>query len=471
MASIFLIVDNAATGASPLVRHFRSRLSWDCVSVPTVVQGISFCRSHSVAVVLSDMHTAQGSGLDLLATMQRARRRTPVFLMHEHPDVTGVVEAMRLGASYFFEKPLMVEQVVDVIQSTMRGGGESDDFRDTDPDEGNPESFGIITNNVKIRQLVALAGRAARQDMCVLITGETGTGKELFGQLLHQASLRKNGPYVTLNAAGLQEQMLESELFGHARGAFTGAYRDNIGLVESAEGVTLLIDEIGDMAPTVQSKLLRFLENREYRRVGDTRVRHADVRVIAATNRDLTGAMKTGGFRSDLYYRLSGLTLALPPLRDRPEDIVLLANAFYLRSHRRPLPPPLRFTSEVISRLQHYHWPGNVRELQNVMQRAMLLAEDGVIEAHHLQLDQPDEATAWQTAPAAMYDGSYQQARDLFSRAYLTQALEYANGNITRAARRCGVARQTLHQLIHRYHVQLRGAGGGDARGLYYKTI
>lgn len=327
-----------------------------------------------------DLKMSPVDGMELLKETRKLSPFTTVILMTAHGSIDSAIEAIKLGAYDYLQKPFefselklfaqkvfdhhaMKRELAQLKEELQRGGTGSD----------------IVTRSPNVRAVLDLARQMAPGTIAVLIEGESGTGKELLAHFIHDNSPRRERPFVVVNCAALPEQLLESELFGHVKGAFTGATKDRQGRFEAADGGTIFLDEIGDVAPQTQVKLLRFLQNREYERVGESQTRKVDVRVIAATNKNLEEAVKTGAFREDLFYRLNGATLKLPPLRERKEDIPLLVMHFL-----RKFGSPSEMSKEAFGALMNYTWRGNVRELENVIERAVLLAHDGPIELHHL---------------------------------------------------------------------------------------
>jgi transcriptional regulator with GAF, ATPase, and Fis domain len=310
----------------------------------------------------------------------------------------------------------------------------------------------VVGHSQRWKDVLAQAARVAQTETTVLLTGESGTGKEVVARFIHQGSRRKNGPFVAINCAALPDQLLESELFGHERGAFTGAVAAKPGRIEQANGGVLFLDEVGEMAPTVQAKLLRVLEEREFMRLGSTRSSHADIRVVAATNRDLHAAMRRGEFREDLYYRLSVFEISLPPLRHRLEDILELADAFLEEIGGAVGKPPAGIAREAKDRLLAYPWPGNVRELRNAIERAVILADGGYIRTEHLPVTAPREPAALPAGEAvatALPPGGV-NLEDL-ERSLVVKALTQARYNKTRAAKLLGLTRAQLYSRIEKY--------------------
>jgi transcriptional regulator with PAS, ATPase and Fis domain len=311
----------------------------------------------------------------------------------------------------------------------------------------------MVGESPAIRQVFDTVHRVARRDVPVCILGESGTGKELVARAVHRQSERRNKPFVAVNCAALPENLIESELFGHARGAFTGADRDRPGLIETSDGGTLFLDEIGEMPLTAQAKLLRFLQDGEFRRVGEASNRTADVRIITATNRRLESAVDEGGFREDLYYRIRGIELGLPPLRDRGNDVVLLARHFLAAERAKHRSGAAAISPDVEALFRSYRWPGNVRELQNVIRAAHALAGDSrEIVIEHL----PERMRA--VAPARVQAGSYQDAVARFRRDLIEKSLLEADGNQNRAAALLNISRQALAYQIRELGILVRRA-------------
>jgi DNA-binding NtrC family response regulator len=326
----------------------------------------------------------------------------------------------------------------------------------------------VVGRSESWKKVVELAARVAETDTTVLLTGESGTGKEVVARLVHRASPRAAGPFVALNCAALAETLLESELFGHEKGAFTGADRAREGRIEQAKGGVLFLDEVGEMSPAVQAKFLRVLETREFQRLGGSRTIAADVRVIAATNRDLEAALAKGEFREDLYYRLRVFEIRLPPLRERPEDVLPLAEAF-LEELAKKGRPPAGISREARERLLAHSWPGNARELRNALERAAILAGGGLIAAEHLPLGSGRDpngaslgtrAAAEGRAPASVLAGELPPGGidlDALERALVEKALAAARGNRSRAARLLGLSRSQLYTRLRRYGLHAEG--------------
>src|SRR5215211_6465908 len=338
-------------------------------------------------VVLSDLKMGGSSGIDVLKTAKALHPTTAVILMTAFGSVSTAVEAMKFGAFDYVQKPFEIEEMevkIDKAIEMRRMRHEIDYLRHEQDDIYNFDR--IIGSSGALKRVLAIVQKVARSNTTVLIRGETGTGKELIAGAIHHNSLRATRSFVKVNCAALQENLLESELFGHEKGAFTSADRQRIGRFEQADGGSLFLDEIGDMSPSTQAKILRVLQEHEFERLGGTRTLRVDVRLIAATNRDLPAMMQAGQFREDLYYRLNVVSIEMPPLRERKDDITPLA-AFFIRRFSGELKKKIDgLDGEAQKLLMRYHWPGNIRELENAIERAMLLADGAHIAADDLRL-------------------------------------------------------------------------------------
>ena len=418
-------------------------------------QALERLRRGGVDLVLTDMRMPGISGVELVRTMSKDMPEVPVVLITAHGTVETAVEAMQQGAADFVVKPCSpqtLELVIKRLAHTRRLERENEYLR---TEVGLGDARAVIAESKSMQELLRTAERVASSKGTVLITGESGTGKERVAQYLHNKSPRKGGPFIRVNCAALPEQLLESELFGHERGAFTGAHKRREGRFELADGGTILLDEIGEIAPGVQAKLLRVLEEEEFERVGGTTTLKVDVRVIATTNRELPEEVARGRFRDDLFYRLHDLPLHRDPLRERPEDVLPLAKHFLeLHAKASGIPTP-SFSPEAEKRLLEWHWPGNVRELENAIHRAVVLVEGATIEPDHLNFQLMPRPNARPKFTLVTDKGQYLGAisassplanrtlADLEREAILC-TLEATRGNKTEAARRLQVTARTL---------------------------
>lgn len=418
-------------------------------------------------VILLDLEMPRMSGLEVLKKLTEdhpkgigPQRRVavpaaglsvcdiPVIVMTAHGTIASAVEAMKCGAYDFITKPFNMDYLAIVISKAL----EREALRlqvEYLRSEVETRYATIIGNSSQLASVAEAAQRAANSDVSILLLGESGTGKELFAHSIHHWSPRRHMPFVVINCVALTESLLENELFGHEKGAFTGADRLQKGKVETADGGTLFLDEIGDMAPALQAKLLRVLQDREFQRVGGSRTIKVNIRIIAATNRDLKQAVKAGGFREDLFYRLNVVTMTLPPLRERREDIPLLAESFLQRQARDAKRPTMHLTPRAMAALMDYSWPGNIRELENTIARAVVLSPHESIDPGVLALPTKEQSDgSIDTQPDGYLDLPYHQSMDEHSRTLILRALRFANGNQTKAAERLQLQRTYLARLI-----------------------
>ena len=385
-------------------------------------------------MVVSDLRMAPMDGLQLLGEIRQRRPGLPVLLMTAFGDVDKAVSAMRGGACDFMLKPfepkLLLEQIARYAQP--------------------PRAEGVVAADPRTREVLLMAARVARTDATVLLTGESGTGKEVFARYIHDHSARQSGPFVAINCAAIPDNLLEATLFGHEKGAFTGAQAAQAGKFEQANGGTLLLDEISEMPLALQAKLLRVLQEREVERVGGKRAVTLDIRILATSNRDMAAEVKAGRFREDLFYRLNVFPLEIPPLRDRPGDVIPLARHL-TGLHGSRLGNNYRLSAAAEAKLAAHGWPGNVRELENVIQRALILAPTEMIEADHLPFAQTLSACA-PPAPAAVSDevvvtATSANIKDL-ERSHILETLAKVGGSRKKAVEILGISERTLRYKL-----------------------
>src|SRR5215208_4569686 len=378
-------------------------------------------------VVLSDLKMGGSDGMDVLRTTRAMHPTTAVILMTAFGSVTTAVEAMKVGAFDYVQKPFEIEEMEVKIEKALevkRLRHEVDYLRHTQQDIYEFDK--IVGQSAALQHVLDIVKKVAKSNTTVLIRGETGTGKELIAGATHHNSLRANRNFVKVNCAALQENLLESELFGHEKGAFTGADKQRIGRFEQADGGTLFLDEVGDMSANTQAKILRVLQEHEFERLGGTRTIKVDVRLIAATNRDLPAMVAAGQFREDLYYRLNVVTIEMPPLRERKEDIGALAG-FFIRRFAGELKKKIEgLDPDALKLLVRYNWPGNIRELENAIERAALLAETAIITSSDLRLGEAATGGARETVSAVKIPPTG-IALDEIERQALVEALKMSN--------------------------------------------
>jgi len=391
-------------------------------------------RSRKYDLAFIDLKMAPMDGLQLLEITKRDSPATTVVIITAHGSLDSAIEAIKKGAYYYLQKPFDFRELQIFSQKALEFHNLSSEvqfLRERIPDTGS-----FVTRNRAMLDTLDLAVQIADSAISVLIEGESGTGKELIAQFIHDRSSRAGRPFIKVNCAALHEELLESELFGHVKGAFTGAVRDRQGRFEAADGGTLFLDEIAEISPSIQVKLLRVIQSKEFERVGDNATRRVDVRIIAATNRDLKAALEQGAFREDLFYRLNAVRLRALPLRERPEDISLLVGHFIRKFS--PL-NPVTVAPEVMKALRLCPWRGNVRELENVMERAVLLAKNGVIQAGHL----PEEVTSEASGKALL---SLEEMEKEHIRRVLLQTADYEEASAV-----LGIDRTTLWRKREKY--------------------
>ncbi|MBI5472545.1 MAG: sigma-54-dependent Fis family transcriptional regulator [Ignavibacteriae bacterium] len=343
------------------------------------LKALETLRERSFDLAFYDLKMSPVDGMELLRETRKISPFTTVILMTAHGSIDSAVEAIKLGAYDYIQKPFEFSELKLFAEKVFEHHAMKRELQELKRELREKNTGDIITRSPKMHAVLDLASQVAAGSITVLIQGESGTGKEMLSRLIHHNSPRREKPFVVVNCAAIPEQLLESELFGHVKGSFTGAVRDRVGRFEAAEGGTVFLDEIGDLALQTQVKLLRFLQSKEYERVGETETQKADVRVIAATNKNLDDAVTTGSFREDLFYRLNAVTLKLPPLRDRMEDVPLLVTHFL-----RKFGSNSELSTDAFMALRHYSWRGNVRELENVIERAVLLSHGSEIQLQHL---------------------------------------------------------------------------------------
>jgi DNA-binding NtrC family response regulator len=446
-----LIVDDDETLRQTMARRFQ-RLGMSVTSAADAEEALAKTGHQRCDVALLDLHMPGINGIELLAKLKEHQPELEAIMLTAHGSIETAIQAMRLGAYDYLTKPFQFPELEVRVQKAFekvklarreRQWVEQIDFESA--------RYRLVGSSAAMQKVVQLIQKVAPTDSTILIRGASGTGKELVARAIHYNSARRERPLVTINCAALQETLLESELFGHEKGAFTGAVQAKPGLVEVAEGGTLFIDEISEMAVGLQAKLLRVLEDGHFRRVGGTQESHADVRVIAATNRLLADEIKNGRFREDLYYRLNVVTIELPPLRERRQDIPELVEHFL--TTRQVGAARSRLAPEALDALVRYDWPGNVRELANVLERSQILAENQLITIDDL----PDSITDAVPPGQGSRGGDPDHLREV-ERRHVQEILKRERGNKVHAAKVLGVSRRALYRLIAKY-----GLDGGKA--------
>jgi DNA-binding NtrC family response regulator len=456
-AARILVVDDEPDMVETVAR-ILTRLGHEPVTATDGATALELLARERPDLVLTDLKMPGMDGLEVLKEVKRISPEAPVILFTAHATIETAVEAIKGGAFDYIPKPFTADQLQVVIERGLTQRRLQEENRRLK--EQLQESYrfeNIIGRSLPMLQVFEVVRKVARSEANVLIIGESGTGKELVARSIHVNSGRSGKPFVPVDCASLPENLLESELFGHEKGAFTGAHMTRPGLFEYGNGGTVFLDEVGDLGGNLQAKLLRVLQERQIRRVGGNRLIAVDVRVLSATNRDLAEAVKRAEFREDLFYRLNVISIPLPPLRERKGDIPLIAH-HYLRKYVASTGKPITgIAPETLALLEAYHWPGNVRELQNVIERAVVLAEHESL----LAGDLPEHIRTREAGPVpaeSRADLPMKRAKDewnrTFEKEYLVSLLKRHQGNISQAARAAGVDRKTIHRLLKKHDLE-----------------
>lgn len=453
------------------------------VSAQTARDGIELCRTRRPDVVLLDVRLPDLSGLDAFEQLRRIDPRLPCIIMTAYSRTETAIEAMRRGAFEYLVKPVDLHQLRELVAKAVAVSRLNRIPAVVDSDAERDDADCIVGHSTAMREVYKAIGRMAPQDATVLILGESGTGKELVARAIYHYSRRGQHPFLAINCAALPETLLESELFGHERGAFTGADQRRIGKFEQVSGGTIFLDEIGDMSPATQAKALRLLQEQRFERLGGSQTVQTDVRIIAATNRDLPKMVEAGTFRQDLLYRLNGFTITLPPLRERREDLPVLTEHMVRRLCHELDRPPVNVTAEVWPLLRAHDWPGNVRELESAIRYAVVQAAGNVITPDCLpescrkstvfpRDEAPvaarfeEEVTTLVRAGLERHDpGLYQRLHARWERVVLDEVMRFTTGNQVQAAQLLGISRMTLRSKLRQAGLIPDKGGAEDGEG------
>jgi two-component system response regulator HydG len=417
--------------------------------------GLEQIRSGTHDLILSDVRMPQVSGLDILTAAREQDPMTPVILMTAQASLQSAISAVNSGAFYYIQKPFSNDELVAILRRACEYRAvkvENTQLRQEIRRRDKTTSIARpIGKSKRFLDVLKLAEHVAPTDSTVLIQGESGTGKEVIARYIHNLSSRNDGPFMSINCGALPENLLESELFGHVKGSFTGAVRDKQGLFAAARGGSFFLDEVGEMPASLQVKLLRVLQEREAIPVGATEAIPVDVRIIAATNRELEEEIRRGNFRSDLFYRLNVIAVNLPPLRDRRDDLLLLIEALLQNLSTETGTEPKALAAEALDAVMVYEWPGNVRELENALEHAQVLTRGPLIEAASL----PERITKRRKEPLVAERSYRNPTLEVIERAYIMWVLQAEGGNKTRAAEVLGIDPSTLYRKLSRYEEQV----------------
>ncbi|MEN6440442.1 MAG: sigma-54 dependent transcriptional regulator [Syntrophobacter sp.] len=455
MMSAILVIDDERDMLALLQRIISDGTDYEVDVINEPLKVSEQLNRKSYDVVFTDLKMPGKNGIEVLEEVKRKSPGTAVIIMTAYGTIDSAIDATRKGAFDYITKPFRKERILHLIEQVVhlqRLQSENELLRRQLEEQSGFSK--LVGSSLPLRSILTQIEKVANTSATVLITGESGTGKELVARALHSFSARKDQQFIPIDCSTIPETIIESELFGHLRGSFTGAVRDKKGMVEEANGGTLFLDEIGDLSPAMQVKLLRLLQEGEYKVVGANTIRKADIRFIAATNQNLAEKIKDGRFREDLFYRLNVINIQLPPLRDRRDDIPLLASHFLAKYNAQYEKSVKRISAETMQGLQERTWPGNVRELENMIERGVIMASGESLEPADIGVLELDDASTAPTAEPAgeLYSLPFKEAKDRliekFQSEYIAKVLTRSDGNVSRAARESGLKRQYLHRLM-----------------------
>lgn len=460
MPNTILIVDDdrSVTGALAAI---LTEARHQTLTTNSLVQAKTILSSRSFNLVLVDLRLADGTGIDLIKHIKEQNPDTECILMTAFGSIEVTIEAIKCGAYYYLEKPFPPDRLLALVERALQFAALKIENQTLKRSlVGDSEMFGLVGRDPRIRNIHETIRTAAPSDASVLIEGESGTGKELIARAVHNESHRAGGPFISINCAAIPHQLIESELFGYTKGAFTGAQRDKRGLIEVAEGGTLLLDEVAEMPTHLQTKLLRVLQERKLRRLGDEREIDVNFRLVSATNRDTELLLKDGFLRKDLYFRISTIKIKVPPLRQRRDDIVLLARRLLKRYNQQYDKNIRNISPDTVVRLTHYDWPGNVRELESVIERAVLFCHGDELTVAAL----PDELQDFQMTPNRVFAPQSLSLEEI-ERDVIIQTLERTSGNVKKSAEILRVHRPTFYRMLKKFGIKVERKSGSDRSG------
>ena len=432
-----LVVDDALSTLEVLERNLKTE-HYQVFTASSVPEAIRVLEATPVDLVITDLKMPEVSGIDLVRHVRENFRDTEVIMITGYPSIDGAVTAVKAGAQEFLSKPFTDEELLGAVRRTLDRLQARKTVQGPSEEVG-PSSYGLLGSSEAMQGVFRSIAKVISSSATVLISGESGTGKELVARAIHYHSSRASSPFVPVNCGAIPEELLESELFGHVKGAFTGALETRAGFFQTADGGTIFLDEISETSLSMQVKLLRVLQDREVVMVGSTRPRKVDARILASTNKDLAGLVKKGFFREDLFFRVHVMTIDLPPLRERGEDLLLLIHHFTARFAEELGKPVPQFSDQALQVLRNYHWPGNVRELENVIQRLIVMTDGGLIEV-------PDLPSLMRFS--ALQEVGFHRTLAEVEEEYIRNVLASVNGNKTRAAKVLGIDRKTLREKL-----------------------
>jgi DNA-binding NtrC family response regulator len=433
-----LVVDDSPDTLEVLRRNLSAQ-GYHVFTAPGVIEAIDFLKGTPVDLVITDLKMPRVSGLDLVRHVRENLRDTEVMIITGFASIEGAVRAVKMGAEEYLSKPFTDEELLAAVRRALDKLHLRRAAQVEAAEEEGEIPAGFIAESEVMRRIFKDVYRAARTPATILITGESGTGKELIARAIHYGSARASAPFIPVNCGGIPQELFESELFGHVKGAFTGASETRAGFFQTADGGTIFLDEISETSLHLQVKLLRVLQDKEVCMVGADRTRKVDVRIIAATNKDLQSLVKKGAFRDDLFFRLSVITISIPPLRERGDDMILLARHFAAKFAKEAEKPVPVFADGVLKIFRDYYWPGNVRELENITQRLVVMTDGD-------RIDIPDLPSFMRFSVAK--EAGLNRTLSEVEVEYIRNVLAHAGGNKTRAAKILGIDRKTLREKL-----------------------
>ncbi|HEX6043204.1 MAG TPA: sigma-54 dependent transcriptional regulator [Pyrinomonadaceae bacterium] len=446
-----LVVDDDRSVTEALGAVLR-KAGYEVVTANSLAEARSVLSSRSYNLVLTDLRLTDGTGIELITNVKQQTPDTEVILMTAFGSIDITIEAIKRGAYYYLEKPHPPGQLLTLVERALQFAALRIENKTLKRSlAGEDESFGLVGRDPRILKIQETIRTAAPSDASVLIEGESGTGKELIATAIHTESHRASGPFVSINCAAIPHQLIESELFGYTKGAFTGALRDKRGLIEVAEGGTLLLDEIAEMPAHLQTKLLRVLQERKLRRLGDEREIEVNFRLVSATNRDTSLLLKEGLLRKDLYFRISTIKIKVPPLRQHPDDIILLAKRILQRFNQQYEKTISNISQDAVVRLIHYDWPGNVRELESAMERAVLFCRGDELTV----ADLPDDLQDFPLTPTRVFAPQALSLEEI-ERDVIMQTLERTSGNVKKSAEILRIHRPTFYRKLRKFGINVK---------------
>jgi DNA-binding NtrC family response regulator len=447
-----LVIDDEQTQREVLTGYLKKK-GYRLLSAESGEEGISLIKQNAVDIVLSDFKMPDKTGIEVLKDVKQINPGISFVIITAYSTVEDAVKAMRLGAYDYISKPVDLDELDLMIEKILETRNLKSEIKNLKSQlQERHRITSIISHSQKMEEVLSIASRAAESNTSILITGENGTGKEVLAKAIHYISQRKDGPFVAVNIPALSENLLESELFGHEKGSFTGADRMRKGRFEISEGGTIFLDEIGDIPPAMQVKLLRVLQEREIERVGGTDKIPVDVRIISATNRSLEQKIKEGTFREDLYYRLNIVTIGIPPLRERKDDIVPLTELFVKKYSEQNNKSGMEISKESVDYLLKYNFPGNVRELENIIERAVVLSRGNLITVADLPMNV--RGFKEEIAGGSTQGDTLNEKTEALEKEMIYDALTKMNGNQTKAGKLLGITERNLRYKMKKYGIK-----------------